>query len=47
MMSLIHHQYLIIDNELYKDYLNTISKEVVPMKKIESFIKESVRQINE
>lgn len=46
-MPFIHHKYLIIDNELYKDYLNTMSKEVVPMKKIESYIIESVGQINE
>ena len=46
-MSFIHHQYLITDNELYKDYLNTMPKEVVTMKKIESFIIESVGQINE
>ena len=25
-MSFIHHQYLITDNELYKDYLNTMPK---------------------
>jgi len=37
MRSLIHCQYLTIDNELYKDYFNTISKEVIPMQTIREY----------
>lgn len=47
MRLLIHHQYLLIDNELYKDYLNIVSKDEIPIKTIGSIIIDRLGQINE